>query len=477
MGEEIEKSRFKKADFERFQKRLRHETALLMRWFQEGKLQSRRKTVGFELETWLVDKNCTPVPLNEPFVEQLHTPLVTPELSSFNVEIDSSPYAIGKETLRQLHEELEQTWLDCQTCAQTLDSQVLMIGIPPTLREEMLTLDYMSPLHRYRALNEQVLRLRQGHPFKLDIEGADHLVTSHRDVMLEAAATSLQIHLEVELEQSVRFYNASLILSAPMVALAANSPFLFGKDLWDETRIPLFEQAVSPGHLGDRDKLPIERVTFGKSYVRESLLECFIENLDAYPVLLPTEFKEEVEQLPHLRLHNGTIWRWNRPLVGITPQGAHLRIEHRVIPAGPSIVDLIANIAFYLGLVYALATERRPPETQIPFSQARANFYAAAKNGLRAEILWRDGKVVPVRQLLLKKLIPMAKKGLRSLGIDKKEIDHYLGQIIEKRVRSGQNGATWQRRLVEKRKCTLQELTTTYAERQKSGLPVHEWSL
>jgi hypothetical protein len=56
-------------------------------------------------------------------------------------------------------------------------------------------------------------------------------------------------------------------------------------------------------------------------YARESILECFEANRTRYPVLLPAVMDEPPESLAHLRLHNGTIWRWNRPLIGFDEQG------------------------------------------------------------------------------------------------------------------------------------------------------------
>jgi len=228
------------------------------------------------------------------------------------------------------------------------------IGILPTVRNHELSLPNMSPLRRYRALNEQVLRLRNGRPLRLDIQGRESIEAVHNNLMFEAAATSLQIHLQVAPAHAVRYYNAAKVLSGPMVAACANSPYLCGRDLWDETRIPLFEQAVAL--TGNGTGGTWERVTFGKHYVKDSLMECFKCNLEHYDVLLPRIVDEPPERLTHLRLHNGTIWRWNRPLIGWNDQGApHLRIEHRVVSAPTSVVDAIANVALFFGLAHFYA--------------------------------------------------------------------------------------------------------------------------
>jgi gamma-glutamyl:cysteine ligase YbdK (ATP-grasp superfamily) len=301
---------------------------------------------------------------------------------------------------------------------------------------------------------------------RVRIDGHDRLELLHEDVMLEAATTSFQVHLQTPLEQAVRHYNAAQILSAPMVALAANSPFLFGKQLWDETRVPLFEQAV--------DTREERRVTFGAGYLEHSPLEGFIDNLRRFPVLLPVAFATGEGRFCHLRLHNGTIWRWNRLLLGLDDAEPHLRIEHRVMAAGPSIPDMIANAALFLGAAHSLALADIAPETRLPFASARANFYRAARDGLRAQIVWLDGKPIAITTLLREELIPQACAGLDRLGIDPNESRHYL-DIIRARLDSGQNGAVWQKTYLARHGRDFVRLTAAYLEHQHSGKPVHEW--
>ena len=260
-----------------------------------------------------------------------------------------------------------------------------------------------------------------------------------------------------------------------MVALCANSPYLFGKDLWDETRIPLFEQAVAIGGYDAAAFGPIRRVTFGPAYVRESMFECFVDNLEHYPVLLPVNLDHDSATLPHLRLHNGTIWRWNRPLIGFDEAGnIHLRIEHRVIPSGPSTLDAVANAAFYYGAAMALSNLATPPEASLPFDKARDNFYRAAQLGLRAQLHWLDDKTYNSNELLLKVLLPMAQQGLEQLGVASSDSQEYLG-IIQQRLQTGTNGAVWQRAFVTKHGRDMQALTAAYFQQQHGGLPVHEW--
>ena len=295
--------------------------------------------------------------------------------------------------------------------------------------------------------------------------------------MLEAATTSFQLHLKVHPQNASRAYNASMIVAAPMVAVASNSPYLFGHELWDETRIPLFEQSVAVGGFAGARHGPLRRVTFGSGYVRDSLLECFIENEQHYPILLPMQFHDGLEQMSHVRLHNGTIWRWNRPLIGFDYDGMpHLRIEHRVVPGGPTIVDMIANAALFYGLMQALMTAETPPEQRLEFSLARDNFYTAAHHGLGAHITWLDGVRGTLQSLLQEQLLPLARRGLEQLEIDTQDIDRYLG-IIESRVRSGQTGAAWQRAYVAQHGDDLAKMTQAYRKNQESKVAVHEWGL
>ncbi len=479
MGQEIESSDFTHKDFQRFHAHLREETRLLGEWFEQDWFSDQGKVGGFELEVWLVDNNAQPKPINNRYLkltEANNLPVVA-ELAQFNVELNSEPRALQGNVLSQMQAELDGTWQQCSELAKQLDTSLVMIGILPTVADTQLTLANMSDVKRFRALNEQVLRLREGRPLNLDIQGRQSLRLSHGDVMLESAATSYQLHLQVELSCAARYYNAAHILSAPMVAISANSPYLFGHDLWDETRIPLFEQSVALEAVSGRSCGKTGRVTFGSAYVESSVYECFLRNQECYPVLLPAMSDGPVEELAHLRLHNGTIWRWNRPLIGFDAKGEpHLRLEHRVVPSGPTVIDAIANAALFFGAIQMMATIDVAPETQLNFNLAKANFYAAAKDGLGAEVIWLDGNKLPMLQLLKQEILPMAKQGLKLLDIDQADSDLFLG-VIEERIKQQCNGAVWQRRYVAKHNADMTQLTLAYRERQQQGQPVHEWSV
>jgi len=478
MGRDISKTRFTEADLARFKQKLLEEYRILADWFQNGTLKQREDLCGFELEAWLVDRNFSPSPNNEAFLSRIAHPLVVPELSQFNFEINSTPQHIGGSIFSKMEKELQEVWHLCAINAEAVGSDIMAIGILPTIHDEMLTLKHMTRISRYFALNNQVLRLREGKAIELNIQGRDILNVTHQDVMLEAVTTSLQIHLQVSAEDSVRFYNTSQILSAPMVAVAANSPYLCGKDLWDETRIPVFEQAVHMDCYRDSQAEPLHRVTFGSGYAQETILEPFLENLELYPVLLPQVFDEPPEQLSHLRLHNGTIWRWTRPLIGMDHDGTpHIRIEHRAPAAGPSLKDVIANLAFYVGLMSHFARKKVPLEGQIPFDRAEENFYQSARNGLSAQIRWTGRRKWDMRTLLLETLIPAARRGLQKCGIVEADISCYIDDIIHNRVRTGQNGTGWQRAFIAAHGSDFQHMTQAYFENQKKNIPVHEWKV
>ncbi len=475
MGQEIGKTQFSASEYETFGQRLKQETDLLARWIGEGRCSSLGPVTGFELEAWLVDSDMNPAPANAEFLAAFANPLACPELARFNVEFNTEPRRLEGTALSELHADLLGLWTQALATAESLGLNLLAIGILPTVREAMLNLDAISAMNRYRALNEQVLAARRQEPLKLRIQGREHLEHLHTDVMLEAAATSFQIHLQVPLDSARAYYNAALLASAPLVAISANSPFLFGKNLWEETRIPLFEQAVETGGYGGVAHGPLRRVSFGTGYAQHGIAELFEENLRHFPVLLPILSGEAPERLPHLRLHNGTIWRWNRPLVGFDPDGTpHVRIEHRVIPAGPSIVDMIANAAFYYGLAESFARERW--EQDIAYPWAKDNFYQAARHGLNGLAVGRTGDKARLDAWILRELLPLAESGLASLGLAKQDIDYYLG-IVERRAATGLTGGEWQRRFIARHPNDFAALTREYLNRQHTGEPVHQWPM
>ncbi len=478
MGRDIASRSFTDADFAAFSERLKSDTETLERWLADGYFCEAHPVGGFELEAWLTDHDFRPAPLNEEVLRHLQDPLLTTELARFNIELNTEPAALCGNTLRTMQTGLDATWQRCRAGVEDLGGHLVTIGILPTVGQADLTRAAMTPIARFKALNDQVLRQRGGEDLQIEIVGHEHLETTHPDVMLESAATSFQVHMQVPASRAADYFNASLLASAPLVAAGANSPFLFGRDLWAETRVPLFEQAVETGGFADAAHGPPRRVGFGSGFLRESLTEYFRESLEHFPVLLPMCFDdEERDRLPHLQLQNGTIWRWNRPLIGFDAAGTpHIRIEHRTLPSGPTGTDALANAALYFGLAHFYAEEPGHAGTILAFPIVRDNFYECARLGLEARAVRSDGRHERIDRMLVDHLLPCARQGLRDLGLDSSDVDHYLG-IIEDRVVSGRNGAAWQRAWVGRHGRDMTALTAAYAERQTSGDPVHRWPL
>jgi len=469
MGAEITKSEFSIEDYLTFTNNLKEETKYLQEQFLAQKCSQKKLQAGFEIEACLIDKQMRPAPKNEEFIKRLGSEFITYELAKFNFEINNTPHPLEGDAFRLFASELEETFSDIERVANELDIEPITVGILPTLKEEDFCLENMSPMNRYRALNEQILKKRHYAPITLNIDSIhDTLIFLHNSVMLEAAATSFQVHTQVPFDKAHYYYNASIFLSSIMVALSANSPFLFKKRLWDESRIPLFEQSIDTAEK-------IKRVSFGSGYA-DSILEPFLENIERYDVLLPLALNEKREKLAHLKLHNGSIWRWNRALVGEDEDGTlHFRIEHRVMPSGPTLKDMLANALFFYGLEHIFAKKFEAKEPLEPFEVAKSNFYKAAKYGLDARVVF-EGEKITVANVILDKLLALSKEGLESLNIDSRDIKYYLN-IITRRVQSKQNGASWQRQFVKKYGDDMQELTRVYLHNQKLGEEVSQWEI
>jgi len=477
MGQSVERSSFEHRDFVRFQRALRAETAWLHDLVERDQLSQHEPMAGLELEAWLVDAEGRAAPRNAEFIARCASPDVVTEIARFNIEINVPPQPVRGPGLGRLAAALHDAWTHCGAVAATMGLRVVAIGILPSLSDAELNMANLSEPLRYRALNQQVLRQRHGRPTRLDIDGPHgaRLHAEHQDVMLEAAATSFQVHLQMPAAQAVRAYNAAMIASAPVLAMAGNSPLLFGQALWQETRIPLFEQAVGIGAREDAQHGALPRVSFGSGYAGYSLVECFRENLERFEPLLPVALDEPVESLAHLRLHNGTIWRWNRPVLGFDAEDgrAHIRTEHRPLPAGPSLPDMMANLAFTVGLVAAWSAEDEPPEAQLPFAQALGNFHAAARDGLDARLTCPDGRQRPAASWLLQ-LLPQARRGLELMQVDAALTDGWM-HLLHERLASGQTGARWLLARLDTLGGDLAALTLDYARKQAEGSPVHRW--
>ncbi len=481
MGEEISQLNFSPADYEAFAARLREELGLLRRWQTEGAFVDGPMTTGLELEAWLIGDDMQPSPDNGQFLESLAKDCVVPELAKFNFELNVAPQPVAGMGLDRMQEELLATWQLCGERAAQLNRRITCIGILPTVTQDLLCLQNMTPRSRFAALNRQVVRTRRGTPLSLDIEGIDELHVTHHDVMLESAATSLQVHLKVPLDQAARYLNAFSLVSAATVALAANAPIVFGKKLWHDSRITIFEQAVDTSD-------GLRRVSFGDAYAPTDFLSLFEMKVKEFPAVLPVALPEPLERVPHLRLHNGTLWSWNRPLIGFEEDGQpHIRIEHRVMSAGPTAADMFANVALSLGLAEALAHCVDPtsgsgqvgsgqvvaPEDQCMFDQARQNFYAAARQGLGAQVTWM-GKRGGLKELLLEQWLPLAQAGLEKLAVDKSLIDAAIS-LLQQRTLSGRTAAVWQLEAFDRHGGDTTAILREYLTHQATGQPVHRW--
>ena len=460
-----------------FQKRLRRETATLMKWFRTRRFGGQRKALGLEIEAWLTNEGGQPVPENDRVIDYLNNPLIVPELSKFNLEFNSLPEILEGKCFSKIHSHLSALFAGVAQKLHHINRHIVLMGSLPNLDHRMLNIETMSNCSRYRQLNRQIMRLKRGAPSLVSIRGKESIDYRHDNVMMEAAGTSFQIHLQVPPTEMVPFYNASLMASAIMVAVTANTPLLFGKDLWAESRIPLFEQSLALPGFRDVKGHQVRRVTLGSGYASREILGCFIENL-SYPVLLPRLFDDD-HSLPHLRLHNGTIWRWNRPILGYDLNGdPSLRIEHRCPAAGPTITDMITNMAFYVGLVHALVSFQKKGGDFLPFPDLRYNFYLCAKFGLHAKIKWPGcSGAVGVVPLITHRLLPQCQAELKKLGICSEEIAYYLEEVLVHRLMTGRNGCDWQRHYHHDRKGSFDDLVCAYREKQNLDIPVSRWTL
>lgn len=474
-----------------FMKALLGEVRAMEAMLEGGMFERDVRRIGAEQEMFLVDRAYRPAMTAMQLLETIDDPRFTHELGLFNLEANLSPLVLGGDCLRRLENEAEEVIALAREHAARVDSQIALVGILPTLTRDHLGLDAMVPTARYFALNEALRRLR-GADFQFAIKGIDQLNFQHDNLMLEACNTSFQVHFQVGAEEFASLYNVAQVVTGPVLAACVNSPILLGKRLWHETRIAVFENSVDARSeaLAARGLKP--RVHFGDHWIEKSVIEIFKEDIARFRVILITEFEDdplgmvergEVPKLNALRLHNGTVYRWNRACYGISDNGKpHLRIEHRVLPSGPTVLDEIANAAFFFGLMARLSNGVADVRDHFSFADVKANFMSAARDGLRAQQVWFDQRQLPAQQLILDELLPMAEQGLKESNIDPADIERYLG-VIERRVSARQTGARWQLQSLEKmtgqgsqHEC-LRALVKGMVEHQVSGKPVAEWPL
>ena len=491
MGLELDRHEFSEAEFTRFAERLRENVAALERLLARPGFGAGSPSIGAELELNLIDAVGRPLPINTTVLASTVQPGLQLECDRFNVEIATTPQPFAGRPFTALGRELDAAVAILRDGAARHGARLAAIGILPTLRVEDLSPNALTATPRFRALSTGLRRLRQA-PFAVAIRGDDELEFTCDDVTLEGATTSWQIHLRVAPADFARTYNACQIATAPVLAAAVNSPTFLGRCLWDETRIALFRQAVDDRPDAAADDWRPSRVSFGHGWVRESAIELFAEIVALHAPLVASVGDEDaaavvaaggVPALRELRLHNGTVWHWNRAVYD-PGAGGHLRIEMRALPAGPTVVDMLANAAFLLGLTHALTADAERILTALTFGQTRRNFYAAARRGLDAELLWPSDppspRVMPARELVAL-LLPLAREGLVTQGVAADEADRLL-DVVDARVRSGQTGAAWQRRALARLRerhgpdRALAAMLERYLTLAETGSPVGAWS-
>lgn len=461
----------------------------LERMLAEGMFETGVRRIGAEQEMFLIDQRTwAPAKGALKMLEQLQDPHFTTELGMFQLEANCAPQFFSGDGLSLMHAELDMLMEKARTAAEGLGMNAVLMGILPTLRKSDLGLDSMVPSPRYLALNKVVTEMRGG-KFELSIKGLDELIIDHDSVMLEACNSSFQVHLQVDPGDFARLYNLAQVLAGPIMSISANSPIVFGRRLWAETRIALFRQAVDTRSHTHQMRETEARVSFGTRWVKSSVAEIYREDIARFRTLVGTDLDEdpnakldrgEIPMLKALRIHNGTIYRWNRACFGMTDGKPHLRIENRVMPSGPSTIDEIASSALWFGLMSEMGAREEDVTRRIDFDQAAHNFYTAAREGLGSHFLWFDGEEVSARNLMLDRLLPTAEAGLRRQGINEADISKYLG-VVDARVRTGRTGARWQFSswMSLRDRATPGEranaLVAATVQRQLTGRPVSEW--
>lgn len=488
MGDKSIASDLDKVGLRQFTQHVLRDLRALERMIAAGMIERDVRRIGAEQEMFIVDQRWRPALAARDLLGALGDRHFTTEIALFNLEMNLDPQLFGEDCLSRMEAQLDALVDKVRRVAGERGLEILLTGILPTIRKSDLGLESMVPEPRYFALSNALNRLRDG-AYELHIRGVDEVILQHDTVMLEACNTSFQVHFQVAPEEFANLYNIAQVAAGPVLAAASNSPLLFGRRLWHETRIALFQQSIdtrsSMDHLRERSP----RVTFGNRWVRESVLELYREDVARFRALLAADLSEdpfavldrgEVPRLQALTLHNSTVYRWNRACYGVTDGRPHLRIENRVLPAGPTIQDEMANAAFWLGLICALS-DRYPDITQaMRFSDAKMNFNSAARHGLRAQFHWIDGETIPAQALICDRLLPAASEALLRRGIAAADVERYFG-VLDARVRSGINGSEWLLQSFQQMSgraslaSRLHALAGATVARQKEGKPVHEW--
>jgi len=442
--------------------------------------------VGAEQEFCLVDNNFIAKNNALEILEEINDDHFTTEIGSYNLEANLDPFELKGDCFSKMTQHLEALLDKAYKAAAHKETKILLTGILPTLTLNQIGIENMTPIKRYKVLNEAIKESRK-QDFDIHIKGVDELNMRHNSVMLEGCNTSFQIHLQINPDDFIDSYNWAQAISGPILSACTNSPLLFGKELWSETRIALFSQSVDTRANSFLLNEKQARVNFGRDWLKDSITNIFKDNISRFRSLISSEYikdsldmlsKGEIPKLKALSLHSGTVYSWNRACYGSGNNKAHLRIENRYIPSGPSISDEIANMVFWVGVMVGRPKKYDSIHSKMNFKDAKSNFYNAARYGMSTQFYWNDS-YTSSHDLILDELLPMAYKGLYSLNIEPKDVEHYL-KIIENRVRSN-SGSQWMiksyRSLLESHKPfdAAQILTSKIYEKQRKDYPVSSW--
>ncbi|HYP46185.1 MAG TPA: glutamate--cysteine ligase [Propionibacteriaceae bacterium] len=488
MGQEVDLTQFTREDRKRYRAKVHQDLDALARMLTEARFDFERPMAGLEIELNLVDERYEPAMRNAEVLAAIADPQFQTELGRFNIEINVAPRRLGHGGFSSFEHSVRTALNDADGKARAQGTQTAMVGILPTLYPEHVRQDSVSENPRYSLLDQQIFAAR-GEDLEIVIDGTERLEMISDTIMPEAACTSTQVHLQVSPDDFGSYWNAAQAIAGVQLAVGANSPYLFGRQLVEESRIPLFEQSTETRSDELKAQGVRPRVWFGERWIT-SIFDLFEENSRYYPALLPVTSEEDpaavldaggVPVLEELKLHNGTVYRWNRPVYDVAGGQPHLRVENRVLPAGPTVVDTLANAAFFAGLVRSLADDDRPVWSQMSFQAANENFLAGIRHGINADVYWPGAGQVKATELVVRKLLPLAAEGLRAWQVEESEIGRLL-DIVEQRCVRAANGATWQTAEVARqeaaghaRREALRQMLGRYLELMHSNEPVHTW--
>jgi CBS domain-containing protein len=490
MGEHNVEQHVEEKQAQAFMKALLEDLRTLAFMLEHGRIESGVTRIGAEQEMFLIDRCLKPAPVSLDVLKHANDARLTTEIARFNLEANLTPLELMSNCFSRMEQELDELIAVTRNSAATQGADVLLSGILPTLQKSDLTLDNLTPSARYHELNRGVIGLRGG-PLSIHIKGLDELHLTHDNIMMESCNTSFQVHFQSNAKEFANHYNVAQAITAPVLAVAVNSPLLFGQRLWQETRVALFQHSTDERSRPQLARNQPTRVSFGDRWLQNSVIELFHDQITRFrPIMIaqPDEnpfdvlARGETPPLSALRMHNGTVWRWNRACYGVTGGIAHLRIENRALPSGPTIVDEIANAAFFAGLMVAIPSTYGDIAKRMAFDDAKLNFFRAARHGLDAQFQWIDGHSLSAPSLILDQLLPLARQGLSSSHVATEDIDKYIG-IIEERARSRQTGARWIMGSLStigsstSKDASQRILTAAILANQKQGQPIHRWSI